>query len=140
MTLAWQLKSIIRKYSDHISLPILMNKEEWDEEKKETVQKDELETVNQASALWTRSKSDITRSSTTSSTSTCRTTSAPLALHPQPRGRPQRIHPAAVHPGPRPFDLWDRNKRGGIKLYVKRVFIMDDAEQLMPTYLRFVKA
>jgi len=56
----WKLKSIIRKYSDHISLPILMKKEEWDDEKKETVVKDEFETVNQASALWTRSKSDIT--------------------------------------------------------------------------------
>ncbi|WP_313172060.1 molecular chaperone HtpG, partial [Massilia oculi] len=57
---SWKLKSIIRKYSDHISLPIVMQKEEWDEEKKETVLKDELETVNQASALWARSKSDIT--------------------------------------------------------------------------------
>ena len=57
---AWQLRSIIRKYSDHISLPITMRKEEWDEEKKAMVMRDELETVNQASALWTRSKSDIT--------------------------------------------------------------------------------
>jgi len=57
---AWQLRSIIRKYSDHISLPIKMHKEEWDEEKKEMIVKDELETVNQASALWARSKSDIT--------------------------------------------------------------------------------
>src|SRR5690348_9962007 len=58
---SWKLKSIIRKYSDHISLPIEMKKEEWDEEKKETVVKDEFETVNQASALWARSKSDITK-------------------------------------------------------------------------------
>ena len=57
---SWKLKSIIRTYSDHISLPILMQKEEWDDEKKEQVLKDELETVNQASALWARSKSDIT--------------------------------------------------------------------------------
>ncbi|MDR9834082.1 molecular chaperone HtpG [Herbaspirillum huttiense] len=137
---AWQLKSIIRKYSDHISLPILMNKEEWDDEKKETVQKDELETVNQASALWTRSKSDITPEQYEEFYKhVSHDFGAPLAYtHNRVEGRSEYTQLLYI-PARAPFDLWDRNKRGGIKLYVKRVFIMDDAEQLMPVYLRFVK-
>ncbi|EIJ46995.1 HSP90 family high temperature molecular chaperone G protein [Herbaspirillum sp. GW103] len=137
---AWQLKSIIRKYSDHISLPILMHKEEWDEEKKETVQKDELETVNQASALWTRSKSDITPEQYEEFYKhVSHDFGAPLAYtHNRVEGRSEYTQLLYI-PARAPFDLWDRNKRGGIKLYVKRVFIMDDAEQLMPVYLRFVK-
>ena len=137
---AWQLKSIIRKYSDHISLPILMNKEEWDEEKKETVVKDELETVNQASALWTRSKSDITPEQYEEFYKhISHDFGAPLAYtHNRVEGRSEYTQLLYI-PARAPFDMWDRNKRGGIKLYVKRVFIMDDAEQLMPVYLRFVK-
>ncbi|WP_299538036.1 molecular chaperone HtpG [uncultured Herbaspirillum sp.] len=137
---AWQLKSIIRKYSDHISLPILMHKEEWDEEKKETVQKEELETVNQASALWTRSKSDITPEQYEEFYKhVSHDFGAPLAYtHNRVEGRSEYTQLLYI-PARAPFDLWDRNKRGGIKLYVKRVFIMDDAEQLMPVYLRFVK-
>ncbi|TWC64534.1 molecular chaperone HtpG [Herbaspirillum sp. SJZ099] len=137
---AWQLKSIIRKYSDHISLPILMHKEEWDEEKKETVQKDELETVNQASALWTRSKSDITPEQYEEFYKhISHDFGAPLAYtHNRVEGRSEYTQLLYI-PARAPFDMWDRNKRGGIKLYVKRVFIMDDAEQLMPVYLRFVK-
>ena len=137
---AWQLKSIIRKYSDHISLPILMNKEEWDEEKKETVQKDELETVNQASALWTRSKSEVTPEQYEEFYKhVSHDFGAPLAYtHNRVEGRSEYTQLLYI-PARAPFDLWDRNKRGGIKLYVKRVFIMDDAEQLMPVYLRFVK-
>ncbi|WP_075259851.1 molecular chaperone HtpG [Herbaspirillum camelliae] len=137
---SWQLKSIIRKYSDHISLPIQMNKEEWDEEKKETVQKDELETVNQASALWTRSKSEITPEQYEEFYKhVSHDFGAPLAYtHNRVEGRSEYTQLLYI-PARAPFDLWDRNKRGGIKLYVKRVFIMDDAEQLMPVYLRFVK-
>jgi len=137
---AWQLKSIIRKYSDHISLPIQMQKEEWDEEKKETVQKDELETVNQASALWTRSKSDVTPEQYEEFYKhVSHDFGAPLAYtHNRVEGRSEYTQLLYI-PTRAPFDLWDRNKRGGIKLYVKRVFIMDDAEQLMPVYLRFVK-
>ena len=136
----WKLKSIIRKYSDHISLPILMQKEEWDEEKKETVIKDEFETVNQASALWARSKSDITSEQYTEFYKhVAHDFEPPLAYtHNRVEGRSEYTQLLYV-PGHAPFDLWDRNKRGGIKLYVKRVFIMDDAEQLMPVYLRFVK-
>ena len=137
---SWKLKSIIRKYSDHISLPILMKKEEWDEEKKETVVKDDFETVNQASALWARSKSDITKEQYEEFYKhVSHDFQPPLAYtHNRVEGRSEYTQLLYV-PGHAPFDLWDRNKRGGIKLYVKRVFIMDDAEQLMPVYLRFVK-
>jgi molecular chaperone HtpG len=137
---SWKLKSIIRKYSDHISLPIVMRKEEWDEEKKETVVKDEFETVNQASALWARSKSDITKEQYEEFYKhVSHDFQPPLAYtHNRVEGRSEYTQLLYV-PSHAPFDLWDRNKRGGIKLYVKRVFIMDDAEQLMPVYLRFVK-
>ncbi|MES2538790.1 MAG: molecular chaperone HtpG [Pseudomonadota bacterium] len=137
---SWKLKSIIRKYSDHISLPIQMKKEEWDEEKKETVVRDELETINQASALWARSKSDITPEQYAEFYKhVAHDFEAPLAYtHNRVEGRSEYTQLLYL-PSHAPFDLWDRNKRGGIKLYVKRVFIMDDAEQLMPVYLRFVK-
>lgn len=136
----WKLKSIIRKYSDHISLPIVMQKDEWDAEKKETVLKDEFETVNQASALWARSKSDITPEQYDEFYKhVSHDFQAPLTLtHNRVEGRSEYTQLLYV-PSHAPFDLWDRNKRGGIKLYVKRVFIMDDAEQLMPAYLRFIK-
>ena len=137
---SWKLKSIIRKYSDHISLPIMMAKEEWDEEKKETVTRDELETINQASALWARSKSDITPEQYTEFYKhVSHDFGDPLTYtHNRVEGRSEYTQLLYI-PMQAPFDLWDRNKRGGIKLYVKRVFIMDDAEQLMPVYLRFVK-
>jgi len=136
----WKLKSIIRTYSDHISLPILMQKEEWDEEKKEQVLKDEFETVNQASALWARSKADITPEQYDEFYKhVSHDFQAPLTYtHNRVEGRSEYTQLLYI-PSRAPFDLWDRNKRGGIKLYVKRVFIMDDAEQLMPVYLRFVK-
>ncbi|MFZ3286160.1 MAG: molecular chaperone HtpG [Telluria sp.] len=136
----WKLKSIIRKYSDHISLPIVMQKEEWDEEKKETVLKDEYETVNQASALWARNKADITPEQYEEFYKhVSHDFQAPLIhTHNRVEGRSEYTQLLYV-PGHAPFDLWDRTKRSGIKLYVKRVFIMDDAEQLMPAYLRFIK-
>lgn len=137
---SWKLKSIIRKYSDHISLPIMMAKEEWDEEKKETVTRDELETINQASALWARNKSDITPEQYVEFYKhVSHDFGEPLTYtHNRVEGRSEYTQLLYI-PSQAPFDLWDRNKRGGIKLYVKRVFIMDDAEQLMPVYLRFVK-
>ena len=136
----WKIKQIIRKYSDHISLPILMQKEEWNEEKKEVELKDDFETINQASALWARSKSDITPEQYEEFYKhVSHDYQAPLAhTHNRVEGRSEYTQLLYI-PGHAPFDMWDRNKRGGIKLYVKRVFIMDDAEQLMPTYLRFVK-
>ena len=136
----WQLRSIIRKYSDHISLPIQMRKEEWDEEKKEMAIRDEMETINQASALWARSKSDITDEQYTEFYKhVSHDFAEPLTwTHNRVEGRSEYTQLLYI-PARAPFDMWDRNQRSGIKLYVKRVFIMDDAEQLMPVYLRFVK-
>ena len=137
---AWRLKSIINKYSDHISLPILMQKEEWDEEKKAQVVKDEWETVNKASALWTRPKKDITAEQYTDFYKQIAFDSeAPLAWsHNRVEGSTEYTQLLYI-PAKAPHDLWNRDKKAGIKLYVKRVFIMDDAEALMPVYLRFVK-
>ena len=137
---AWKLKSILSKYSDHISLPILMRKTEWDEEKKEQVETDEWETVNKASALWARPKSDITDAEYQDFYKAISYDSQPpLAYtHNRVEGRTEYTQLLYV-PAKAPFDLWNRDKRGGVKLYVKRVFIMDDAEALMPVYLRFVK-
>lgn len=137
---SWKLKSIIRKYSDHISIPILMRKEEWDPEKNETVLKDEFETVNQASALWARNRSEVTQEQYDEFYKhVSHDFQPPLTLtHNRVEGRSEYTQLLYV-PSHAPFDLWDRNKRGGIKLYVKRIFIMDDADQLMPAYLRFIK-
>ena len=137
---AWKLKSIISKYSDHISLPVLMPKTKWDEDKKETVSTEEWEPVNKAAALWSRSKSDITDAQYQEFYKQLSYDSeAPLAYtHNRVEGRTEYTQLLYV-PAKAPFDLWNRDKRGGVKLYVKRVFIMDDAEALMPVYLRFVK-
>ncbi|PXW22743.1 molecular chaperone HtpG [Paraburkholderia caballeronis] len=137
---AWKLKTIIQKYSDHVALPILMQKEEWDQEKGEMVAKDEDETVNQASALWTRSKNEITDEQYQQFYQhLAHDSQDPLAwTHNRVEGRSEYTQLLYV-PAHAPFDLWNRDHRGGLKLYVKRVFIMDDAEQLLPSYLRFVK-
>jgi molecular chaperone HtpG len=137
---SWRLKSIIRKYSDHITLPILMQKEEWDEEAKTQVLRDEEETVNQASALWARSKSEIDDDAYKAFYKhVAHDYDDPLAwVHAKVEGK-QEYTQLLYIPAHAPFDLWDRQARHGIKLYVRRVFIMDDAEQLMPLYLRFVR-
>lgn len=136
----WKLKAIIGKYSDHISLPVLMQKEEWDAEAQQQVTKDEWAPVNKAAALWTRSKNDITPEQYAEFYKQISyDTEAPLAYtHNRVEGRSEYTQLLYV-PAKAPFDLWNRDKRGGVKLYVKRVFIMDDAEALMPVYLRFVK-
>ncbi len=136
----WRLKAIIRKYSDHISLPIQMLKEEWDSETKAMKTGTELETVNQANALWTRNKNDITDEQYREFYKhISHDFNDPLIwTHNKVEGRTE-YNQLLYIPKEAPFDLWDRNKRGGIKLYIKRVFIMDDAEQLMPVYLRFVR-
>ncbi len=136
----WKLRSIIGKYSDHISLPILMQKEEWDADAKKQVLRDEWAPVNKAAALWTRSKSEITPEQYQEFYKQISYDSeAPLAYtHNRMEGRSEYTQLLYV-PSKAPFDLWNRDKRGGVKLYVKRVFIMDDAEALMPVYLRFVK-
>jgi molecular chaperone HtpG len=136
----WKLKSIVSKYSDHISLPILMRKEEWDADKAEYKATDEWETVNKAAALWARNKSDVTDAEYQEFYKQISYDSdPPLAYtHNRVEGRSEYTQLLYI-PAKAPFDLWNRDKRGGVKLYVKRVFIMDDAEALMPVYLRFVK-
>ncbi len=140
----WKLKSIISKYSDHISLPILMRKEEWKEGENdqpgEMVTSDEWETVNQAAALWTRAKKDITPEQYDEFYKQISYDSqAPLAsTHNRVEGATEYTQLLFI-PAKAPMDLFNRDKAAGVKLYVKRVFIMDDAQALLPTYLRFVK-
>ncbi len=141
---AWKLKGIINKYSDHISLPILMPKEEWKEGENdqpgEMVATGEWETVNQATALWTRPKKDISQEQYDEFyKQISHDHEAPLAT------THNRVEGAAEYtqllflPSKAPMDLYNREKAAGVKLYVKRVFIMDEAEALLPVYLRFVK-
>jgi molecular chaperone HtpG len=134
----YKLREIIRKYSNHIVQPILMNKEEWKDGKYETLADDE--TVNQASALWTRSKNEITEEQYKEFYKHVgHDFEDPLAwTHARVEGRQEYTQLLYV-PSRAPFDMYDRQARHGIKLYVRRVFIMDDAEQLMPSYLRFVR-
>jgi len=136
----WRLASIIRKYSDHIALPIVMRKEVWDETAKGYRATDEDETVNQASALWARPKQDITPEQYDEFYKhVAHDGEPPLAhVHSKVEGRTEYTQLLYI-PAHAPFDLWDRDHRRGLKLYVRRVFIMDDAEQLLPAYLRFVR-
>lgn len=137
---AWKIKGIVRKYSDHITLPILMPKEEWDAEKGEHCSTGEDETVNQANALWARNKTEITDEQYKEFYKHVgHDFEDPLCwTHAKVEGK-QEYTQLLYIPGQAPFDLWDRNARHGVKLYVRRVFIMDDAEKLMPLYLRFVR-
>jgi molecular chaperone HtpG len=134
----WQLRQIVRKYSDHIVQPIVMRKEEWKDGAQ--VETGEDETVNQASALWARPKADISDEQYKEFYKHVgHDFDAPLAwLHARVEGRQEYTQLLYV-PAHAPFDLWDRQQRHGVKLYVRRVFIMDDAEQLLPVYLRFVR-
>jgi molecular chaperone HtpG len=135
-----RLRNIVRRYSDHITLPILMKQEEWDAEEKKHVIKDEDEQVNQASALWARAKSEITEEQYQEFYKhVAHDFEPPLAwTHSKVEGRSEYTQLLFL-PQRAPFDLWDRDHRHGVKLYVRRVFIMDDAEQLLPAYLRFVR-
>ena len=149
----WKLKEIIGKYSDHISLPILMEKEEWKDgelidpkdekggrQPGAMVKTGEWETINKASALWTRPKKDITDEQYADFyKQISRDFEAPLHwTHNRVEGSTEYTQLLYL-PSKAPQDLWNRDKKAGIKLYVKRVFIMDEAEALMPSYLRFVK-
>ncbi|MCT9810477.1 molecular chaperone HtpG [Acidovorax sp. Be4] len=150
---AWKLKQIIGKYSDHISLPILMEKEEWKDgellvpgdenggrQPGGMVKTGEWETVNQASALWTRPKKDISEAQYQEFyRAISHDSESPLTwAHNRVEGNTEYTQLLFI-PAKAPFDLWNRDKKTGVKLYVKRVFIMDDAEALLPSYLRFVK-
>ncbi len=133
-----KIRSIVHKYSDHIIQPIVMKKEEWKDGNQITT--DEEETVNQASALWARSKSDISDEEYKAFYQHVgHDYEDPLAwTHARVEGR-QEYTQLLFIPAHAPLDMWDHNAQHGIKLYVKRVFIMDDAEQLLPPYLRFVR-
>ena len=135
-----RLRAIIHKYSDHIVLPIVMLKEEWDKDKSEYRLTSEDETVNQASALWARPKAEITQEQYEEFYKhVAHDFEAPL-VHAHARVEGNKEYTQLLYiPAHAPFDLWDREHRRGIKLYVRRVFIMDDAEQLLPPYLRFVR-
>ncbi|TAG36542.1 MAG: molecular chaperone HtpG [Polaromonas sp.] len=150
---AYKLKGIINKYSDHISLPILMEKQEWKDgellsatdpeggrQPGGMVKTGEWETVNQAAALWTRAKKDITQDQYDEFYKQISYDSqAPLATtHNRVEGSTEYTQLLFI-PSKAPMDMFNRDKAAGVKLYVKRVFIMDDAQALMPTYLRFVK-
>ncbi|MDH1430040.1 molecular chaperone HtpG [Comamonas aquatica] len=140
----WKLKQLITKYSDHISLPILMEKEEWKDGENDQpgamVKTGEWETVNKASALWTRAKKDVTEEQYKEFYKAISNDYAdPLTWsHNRVEGNTEYTQLLYI-PGKAPFDLYHREKKAGVKLYVKRVFIMDDADALMPGYLRFVK-
>lgn len=135
-----RIRAIIRKYSDHITLPILMKKEEWSQEEKKNKISDEDETINQANALWARPKNEITAEQYNEFYKhVAHDFEPPLAyLHARVEGK-QEYTQLLYIPARAPFDLFDREHRHGIKLYVQRVFIMDDAEKLLPNYLRFVR-
>nr|WP_295783339.1 molecular chaperone HtpG [Rhodoferax sp.] len=150
---AWKVKGIINKYSDHISLPIQMEKEEWKDgelinpsdekggrQPGGMVKTGEWETVNKASAIWSRPKKDISAEQYDEFyKQISHDFEAPLAhTHNRVEGSTEYTQLLYI-PGKAPMDLWNREKKGGLKLYVKRVFIMDDAEALLPNYLRFVK-
>lgn len=127
----FRLRSIIKRFSDHISLPILMQKEGEEEGE---------ETVNSATALWTRAKHEITENEYHEFYKhVAHDFEEPLAyVHSKVEGNLEYTSLLFI-PSRAPFDLWDRNVRRGVNLYVRRIFIMDDAEQLMPAYLRFVR-
>ncbi|MCE7916731.1 MAG: molecular chaperone HtpG [Nitrosomonas sp. PRO5] len=137
---SFRLRSIIRKYSDHITLPIVMEKEVWDDESKSYRLSDEDETINQASAIWARPKNEITQEQYDEFYKhVAHDFEPPLAhVHARVEGKQEYIQLLYI-PAHAPFDLFDREHRHGLKLYVRRVFIMDDAEKLLPGYLRFVR-
>jgi molecular chaperone HtpG len=133
----WRVKSVIRKYSDHIQIPIVM-KAQAAEEGKDAAPAEE--TVNRASALWTRPKNDVTPEQYEEFYKhVAHDWEPPLTwTHARVEGKQEYTQLLYV-PSHAPFDLFERDRKHGIKLYVRRVFIMDDADQLMPRYLRFVK-
>ena len=138
----FRVKSVISKYSDHIALPIQMVKEpEMDEEgKPKETQEIEWETVNKGSAFWARAKKDISEEEHNSFYTSLTYDPEPpaITIHNRVEGKMEYISLFYI-PGKAPFDLWDREQRHGIKLYVRRIFISDDAKTLMPNYLRFVR-
>lgn len=144
----WRLRSIVSKFSDHIALPVEMKKESYGSEKEEGAEEDqeaaqaivEWERVNQGTALWMRNKADVTETEYQDFYKhISHDFQEPLAwVHNRVEGTNEYSALLFV-PKRAPWDLWDRDQKHGVKLYVRRVFIMDEAEKLMPHYLRFVK-
>lgn len=137
---SWKLRNIMQRYSDHISIPVQMEQESFDQEKGEDTKSGEWETINQASALWTRHRNEISDEQYAEFYKhISHDFEDPLAwTHRRVEGLNEYTQLLYI-PKRVPFDLWDRDAKHGVKLYVKRVFIMDDAEQLLPMYLRFVR-
>ncbi len=136
----YRLKTIAQRYSDHINLPIFMPKEEWNEKESKYVLQDESDQINQASAIWARPKSEVTDEQYQDFYKhISHDMEKPLAwAHARVEGKSEYTQLLYV-PSKAPYDLWNREHKRGLKLYVRRVFIMEDAEQLLPGYLRFVK-
>ena len=137
---AYKLRQLVRNYSDHIAVPVRMKAEKWDAEKQEMEETGEWEVVNQAKALWLRPRNEVTEKEYDEFyRHITHDFEGPLAYtHNRVEGRSEYTQLLYI-PKHAPFDLWDRQQRHGIRLYVRRVFIMDDAEQLIPGYLRFVR-
>ncbi len=135
-----RLRTIIRTYSDHITLPIVMKKEEWSQEESKNIISDEEETINQANALWARPKNEITAEQYDEFYKHVSHDYEPPLTHIHARVEGKQEYTQLLYiPSRAPFDMFDREHRKGIKLYVQRVFIMDDADKLLPNYLRFVR-
>jgi len=136
----WTVERLIKQYSDHIQWPIQLLKQEWNDEKKEYIATEEWDTVNQATALWLLSKSEITEEQYNDFyKQISHDFDEPLAhVHARVEGSKEYTQLLYI-PSRAPFDLWDRNHQHGLKLYVRRVFIMDNADQLLPGYLRYVR-
>ena len=140
---SWKVRSIVKRYSDHISLPVLMQKERVGEEEEKDKDKDavpEWETVNQATALWTRAKAEVTEEEYREFYKhISHDFEDPLTWsHNRVEGK-YEYNSLLYLPSHAPFDLWNRDAPRGLKLYIQRTFIMDEAEQFLPMYLRFVK-
>ena len=137
---AYKLRQLVRNYSDHIAIPVRMKAEKWDADKQEMLETGEWEVVNQAKALWLRPRNEVTEKEYDEFyRHITHDFEGPLAhTHNRVEGRAEYTQLLYI-PKHAPFDLWDRQQRHGVRLYVRRVFIMDDAEQLIPAYLRFVR-
>ena len=136
----WKLREVLRRYADHIQMPILMDKEAWDEESKGMKLTGEQEQVNEGTALWTRPKGDVTDEQYTEFYKHVAHDFEPPLGHVHARVEGRQDYTVLLYvPARAPFDLYDRDAARGVKLFVKRVFIMDNADQLLPGYLRFVR-
>ena len=135
---SWRLKEIIKKYSDHITLPIVMKKTEFKDGNSVKTKEDEV--INDASAIWTRNKKDIKAKEYEEFYKSLTFDTEPPLAHFHNRVEGTQEYTSLLYiPSKAPFDLYERERNQGIKLYVKRIFIMEANEKLMPQYLRFIK-